>query len=109
MLLSVKRIVEARVVLNKLAGDPHGAAARRTARRLVTAIDALPTGREPTTEEIADIMAQAAGGSSADTGDDASDTAEPEPEPAPEPAKPATNERTHLTPGAHSRTVAARG
>ncbi len=111
MLLSVKRIVEARVVLNKLAGDPHGAAARRTARRLVTAIDALPTGREPTTEEIADIMAQAAGGSSADTGDaseDASDTSEPEPEPEEEP-EPSTNERTHLTPGAHSRTVAARG
>jgi hypothetical protein len=109
MLLSVKRIVEARVVLNKLAGDPHGESASRTARRLVTVIDALPTGREPTNREIADAMAQAAGGSSADTGDDASDTAEPEPEPAPEPAKPATNERTHLTPGAHSRTVAARG
>ena len=58
MLLRVNRALEARVVLNKLAGDPHSEALSSTGRRLVALIDSLPPGRAATESEIAGALAK---------------------------------------------------
>ncbi len=78
MLLGVNRAVEARVVLNKLAGDPHSEKLSATARRLVALIDALPPGRAATAAEITSALAAPA-----------EPPAQPSGEP-PAPGKPAT-------------------
>ena len=60
MLLGVNRGAEARVILNAIAGNPHGAKVSARAQRLLALIDAAPHGRAPTATEILLALAEPA-------------------------------------------------